>query len=84
MVIVYVPGAVLWKVLTVRVEVPFPPELSEMLLELRLSLGLLEEQTAERETVPLNPLRLARLMVTVPVLPAVRLSELTFVLRPKS
>ena len=84
MVIVYVPGGVLWKVLTLSVEVPVPPELSETLLELKLSLGLLEEQTAESDTVPVKPLRLARLIVTVPVLPAVRLSEPTLVMRPKS
>jgi hypothetical protein len=46
--------------------------------------GPLGEQTAERETVPVNPLMLARLIVTVPELPAVRLSELTLVLRLKS
>ena len=83
-VIVYVPGGVLWKVLTVSVEVPAPPELIETLLELRLSRGLLEEQTAESDTVPVKPLRLERLIITVPLLPAVRLSELTLVLRLKS
>ncbi len=75
MVIVYVPGGVLWKVLTVRVAVPDPPDVSETLLELKVSLGLLDEQTAERDTVPVKPAMLARLMVMVPELPAARLRE---------
>ena len=68
----------------VRVDVPEPPELNETLLELKLSLGPLGEQTADRETVPVKPFRLARLMVTVPVAPCTKLRELTLVLRLKS
>ncbi len=63
------------------------PELRETLLELRLSVGgwvNLGEHTAERDTVPVKPLMLARLMVTVPLPPAAMLSELRFVLRVKS
>ncbi len=69
MVIVYVPGGVLRKVLIVRVAVPDPPDVSETLLELKVSLGPLGEQTAERDTVPAKPLMLARLIVTVPLPP---------------
>ena len=83
-VIVYVPGGVLWRVRTVKVDVPDPPEVSETLLELRLSLGPVGEQTAERDTVPVKPLMLARLIVTVPEVPATKLRELTSVLRLKS
>jgi len=67
----------------VSVEVP-EPELSDTLVELRLSVGPLGEQTAERDTVPVNPLMLARLIVTVPLLPAAMLKEPTSVLRLKS
>ncbi len=84
MVIVYVPGRVLWKVRTLRSDVPVPPEISETLVELRLSLGLVDEQTAERDTLPVKPFMLARLMVKFPELPAARVRELTSVLRPKS
>ncbi len=83
-VIVYVPGGVLWRVRTVKVDVPDPPEVSETLLELRLSLGPVGEQTAERDTVPVKPLMLARLIVTVPDVPATRLRELILALRLKS
>ncbi len=84
MVIVYVPGTVFFRVLIVRVDVPDPPELSETLLELKLSLGPLGEQTAERDTVPVKPFKLTRSMVTVAELPLARVSELTLVLRLKS
>jgi len=67
----------------VRVDVP-EPEFKETLLGLRLRVGPLGEQTAERETEPVKRVMLARLMVTVPLLPADRLSELTSVLRLKS
>ena len=77
------PGAVLCFVLIVSVEDP-EPELNDTLLELRLSVGPLGEQTAERDTVPINPLTLTRLIVTVPLLPAAMLRELTLVLRLKS
>ncbi len=75
---------VLRGVLIVRLEVPDPPVFKVRLLELRLSLGPVGEQTAESDTVPVKPLRLERLIVTVPVLPWTRLSEATFVLRLKS
>ena len=65
-------------------DVPEPPELNDTLLELKLSLGPLGEQTADRDTVPVKPFRLARLMVTVPVVPWTRVRELTLVLRLKS
>jgi hypothetical protein len=84
MVIVYVPGGVWWKVRTSRVDVPLPPGVSEMLLELRLSLGLLDEQIAERDTDPVNPFRLPRSIVTLPELPAARFRELTLVVSVKS
>ena len=71
----------------VSVDEPDPGP-SETLLELRLSVGAcvdpLGEETADRETVPANPLILARFIVTVPLLPAAMVSELTFVLRLKS
>ncbi len=70
--------------LIVKVAVPVPAELRVTLLELRLSLGPVGEQTAERDTVPVKPLMLARLIVTVPLLPVARLSVLTSVLRLKS
>ena len=70
--------------LTVKVADPDPPELRDMLEELRLSLGPVGEQTAERDTVPVKPLILARLMVTVPLPPVARLSVLALVLRLKS
>jgi len=76
---------VLWNVLIVRLEVPDPPPgLIETLFELKVSLGPVGEHTADRDTVPANPLILARLIVTVPLLPATKVSELTFVLRLKS
>jgi hypothetical protein len=78
-----VPGVVLCFVLMVSVEDP-EPELNDTLLELRLSVGPLGEHTAERDTVPVNPLILAKFIVTVPLLPADTVSELTFVLRLKS
>ncbi len=75
---------VLWNVLMVRVDVPDPPEINETLLELKLGLGPVGEQTAERDTVPAKPFRLSRLIVIVPVPPWTRLRELTLVLRLKS
>ena len=65
-------------------ELPGPPELSDKLFELRLSLGPGAEQTAERDTVPVKPLMLARLMVTVPEVPAARRIEAVLVARLKS
>ncbi len=69
---------------TVSVDVPDPPELNETLLELKLSLGLLGEQTAERDTVPVNPAKLLMPIVTVPLVPATRLSDDGFTARVKS
>ena len=83
-VIVYVPGGVLWKVRTLSVDVPDPPELNVTLLELKLSLGPLGKQTAERDTVPVKPAMLARLTVMVPVAPAARLNDVGFEVRLKS
>jgi len=68
----------------VRVDVPVPPGLKVTVLELKLGLGPLGEQTADRDTVPPNPFRLARLIVTVPDVPWTRVSELMFVLVLKS
>ena len=65
-------------------DVPVPPELNEIVLELKLSLGPLGVQTAERDTVPVKPLMLARLMVTVPEVPAARRIEAVLVARLKS
>jgi len=67
----------------VSVDVP-EPERCDTLVKLRLSVGPVGEHTAERDTVPVNPLMLARLIVTVPLLPAARLKEPTSVLRLKS
>ena len=69
---------------TVSVDVPDPPELSETVLELKLSRGPLGVQTAERDTVPVNPAILAMLMVTVPLVPAARLRDDGFTARVKS
>ena len=69
---------------TVSVDVPDPPELSEIVLELKLSLGPLGVQTAERDTVPVNPAVLVRLIVTVPLVPVARLSDDGFTARVKS
>ena len=74
----------MWNVRTDRLTVPDPPELMETLFELKVSLGLLGEQTAESDTIPVKPLTLAMLTVTVPEVPATRLRELTSVLTPKS
>ncbi len=68
----------------VRVDDPDPPELNETLLELKLSRGPLGEQTAERDTVPVNPAMLAMLTVTVPMAPAAKLRDDGFTLRVKS
>jgi hypothetical protein len=68
----------------VRVDVPDPPLLNETLLELKLSLGPPGVQTAERDTVPANPAVLAMLIVTVPLVPAARLSDDGFTARVKS
>ena len=67
----------------VSVEDP-EPELNDTLLELRVSVGPLGEHTADRDSVPANPLMLARFIVTVPLLPGDKVRELTFVLRLKS
>ena len=83
-VIVYVPGMTLCITLMVRVAVPVPPELRVTLVELRVSLGPVGEQTAERDTVPVKPLILARLIATVPLLPTATLSALRSVVRLKS
>ncbi len=69
---------------TVSVDVPDPPELNEIVLELKLSLGPLGVQTAERDTVPVNPAVLVRLIVTVPLVPVARLSDDGFTARVKS
>jgi len=69
---------------TVSVDVPDPPELNEIVLELKLSFGPLGVQTAERETGPVNPAMLARLIVTVPLVPVARLSDDGFTARVKS
>ena len=65
-------------------DVPDPLELNEIVLELKLSLGPLGVQTAERDTVPVNPAVLARLIVTVPLVPVARLRDDGFTLRVKS
>ncbi len=83
-VIAYEPGVVLRSVRMLKADVPDPPEVSEMVLELRLSLGPEGEQTAESETVPVKPFMLARLIVTVPDEPCARVRELTLVLTLKS
>jgi hypothetical protein len=66
------------------VDVPDPPEINETLLELKLSRGPLGEQTAESDTVPVNPTMLAMLTVTVPLVPAARLRDDGFTPRVKS
>ena len=65
-------------------DVPDPPELNETLLELKLSLGPLGVQIAERDTVPVNPAVLNRLIVTVPLVPAARLRDVGFTASVKS
>lgn len=82
-VIVYVPTFVLRGVRMVRIEVP-ESLLSETLVELMLNLGPVGVQSADRDTVPVKPLMLFRLIVTAPVEPRVRLSEPMLVLRLKS
>jgi len=74
----------LCNVRTVSVDVPDPPELSETLLELKLSRGPLGVQTAERDTVPANPAILWILIVTVPPLPAAMLRDDGFTASVKS
>ncbi len=74
----------MWNVRTVSVDVPDPPELNETLLELKLSLGLLGEQTGERDTVPVNPAMLAMLIVTVPLVLAAMLRDDGFTASVKS
>ena len=69
---------------TVSIDVPSAPELKEMLLELKLSLGPLGTETAERDTVPVNPAMLAMLTATVPLVPRARLSDDGFTARVKS
>jgi hypothetical protein len=69
---------------TVSVDVPDPPELSEMLLELKLSRGPLGVEAAERDTMPVNPAMLARLTVTVPLVPETKLREDGFTVTVKS
>jgi hypothetical protein len=68
----------------VRVDVPDPPEFNEMLLELKLSRGPLGEQTAERDTVPVNPAMLAKLTVIVPLEPEAKLRDDGFTAIAKS
>ena len=78
------PGGALCIARTVRVDVPDPPELNDRLLELKLSLGPLGVLTPERDIVPVNPAMLAKLTVTVPLVPAARLRDDGFTLRVKS
>ena len=78
------PGGVLCSARIVRVDVTDPPELNDTLLELKLSRGPLGEETAERDTVPLNPAMLAMLTVTVPLVPAAMLRDDGITLRVKS
>ena len=74
----------MWKVRTLSVDVPDAPELNATLLELKLSLGPLGKQTAERDTVPVKPAMLVRLTVMSPVVPAARLRDVGFTARLKS
>jgi hypothetical protein len=68
----------------VSVDVPDPPELSEILVELKLSRGPLGMEAAERDTVPVNPAMLDRLTVTVPLVPETKLREDGFTATVKS
>jgi hypothetical protein len=79
-----VPGGVLCDARIVSVDVPDPPELSEILVELKLSRGPLGVETAERDTVPVNPAMLDRLTVTVPLVPEAKLREDGFTVTVKS
>lgn len=67
-----------------RVALIDPPELRETLVGLRLSRGPGAEEVAVSETVPANPPKLDRLIVTVPEDPRVMLSEFGFTVKPKS
>ncbi len=72
------------RTLIVRVALAVPPGLSEMLVELRVSLGPEVTDVAESETVPANALRLTRVIVTVLELPRVALMEVGLAVRLKS
>lgn len=74
----------MWKVRIVSVDVPDPPEVNVTLLELRLILGPLGEETAEKDTVPVKPTMLVRLTFMVPVEPAATVSDVGFAARLKS
>lgn len=52
------------------VEVPLPPDESDTLVGLRLSVGPVGELVADNVTVPLKPLRLFRVIVEVAWAPA--------------
>lgn len=49
----------------VSVELPEPPDVRVTLVGLRFSVGPVGELEAARETVPVNPLRLSRVIVDV-------------------
>ncbi len=69
---------------TLRIDVPEPPELSGTLLELKLRRGPLGAETAERDTVPVNPAMLAKLTVMVPLVPEAKLRDDGFTAIAKS
>ncbi len=78
---VKLPGVV---ELTVRVDVPDPPEISVMLPGLREAVGPDGETAADSETVPAKPLRLCSAIVDVAEEPAVKLSDVGLAAMVKS
>ena len=70
--------------LSVSVELPEPPELSAMLEGFRDAVRLPEDDVAVSVTVPLNPPRLVRLMVELPLEPRIMLTVVGLALIVKS
>jgi hypothetical protein len=70
-----VPIGALRPVLSVRLEVPDPPEVRTIEEELREALRLPEEVDAESRIVPEKPLRLVRVIVLVADEPRIKLTD---------
>jgi hypothetical protein len=68
----------------VSVELPEPPEVSVTLVALRDAVRPPEDGVVVSVTVPLNPPRLVRLMVELPLVPTIMLTVVGLALIPKS
>ncbi len=70
--------------LSVSVEEPDPPEVSATLVGFSDAVRLFDEDVAVRVMVPLNPPRLVRPTVELPVTPSIMLTVVGVAVSPKS